>query len=129
MSLACCEIASTTTSISKHCCSFVRARARTWTRNEIAAALNIPESVAAKVLEDLMRGGLMRSSSCRPSRIRLQSNDARVPETTEQLAAHYETNRIAIMQLINANAIERVRRDAVRAFADAFVLGRKKDDG
>lgn len=34
----------------------------------------------------------------------------------------------ALAQLMSANAVERMRR-SLQAFADAFVLGRKRDDG
>lgn len=109
---------------------FVRARARTWAGNEVAAALNLPESVAVKTLEDLMRNGLLRTEQVKGGVVyAIQSNVVGVLETTERLAAQYDTNRIAIMKLMNANALARVRGDAVRAFADAFVVGGKKHDG
>jgi hypothetical protein len=41
----------------------------------------------------------------------------------------YESNRIELMMLLSANAIERMRTGALRAFADAFVIGRNRKDG
>ena len=46
-----------------------------------------------------------------------------------ELVALYDQQRLEIVMLMSANAIERVRTGAMRTFADCFFLGRKRDDG
>jgi hypothetical protein len=46
----------------------------------------------------------------------------------EQLAADYRLNRIRVMSELTANALDRVRTAAIRAFAQAFVI-RKDPNG
>ena len=50
-------------------------------------------------------------------------------ETLARLVEVYEEQPIEIIKLMSANAIERVRTAALRAFADAFVLHKGKDNG
>jgi len=47
------------------------------------------------------------------------------------LAGAYDDNRLEVINLMNTNAIERVRTSAMRAFANSFLLGGggKKNDG
>jgi hypothetical protein len=47
----------------------------------------------------------------------------------EQLIALYDAQPIETVKHVSANAIERVRTAAFRAFADAFVIRRSKDNG
>ena len=46
-----------------------------------------------------------------------------------ELVALYDSQRLEIVMLMSANAIERVRTGAMRTFADCFFLGRKRDNG
>jgi predicted transcriptional regulator len=103
---------------------------RPWTPAAVAGALNIDDASAAQALEDLARIGLVQAAQSEHGpTYRFLQRDAASARTAEQLIVQYDTNRIAIMQLMNANAIGRVRGGAVRAFADSFVLGKKKRDG
>jgi hypothetical protein len=45
----------------------------------------------------------------------------------DRLAIVYGEHRLEVMRLLSAHALERIRNSAARAFADAFVIGRKKD--
>ena len=47
-------------------------------------------------------------------------------ETLQRVRAHSATT---IMKLMSTNAVERMRTWTMRAFADAFIVVRKKDDG
>jgi hypothetical protein len=40
----------------------------------------------------------------------------------------YAEQRLAVIKLMSDNAIERLRTGAARAFVDAFLIGRKKND-
>ena len=44
----------------------------------------------------------------------------------DELAESYDVNRLTVINLMNANAFERVRTQALSTFANAFILGRKK---
>jgi hypothetical protein len=52
-------------------------------------------------------------------------------EAVGNLAESYAENRLEVINLMNTNAIERVRTSAMRAFANSFLLGGggKKKDG
>jgi hypothetical protein len=52
-------------------------------------------------------------------------------EAVGDLAESYDENRLEVINLMNTNAIERVRTSAMRAFANSFLLGGggKKNDG
>lgn len=45
------------------------------------------------------------------------------------LLSQYRSNPVAVLKLLNALAIQRLRSGATRAFADAFLLRRKDSDG
>jgi hypothetical protein len=47
----------------------------------------------------------------------------------EALLRVYDESRLELMSIMSSNAIDRVRTGALRAFANAFVLSRKRDDG
>lgn len=48
-------------------------------------------------------------------------------KVVDALARAYDEDRLGVMNLMNVNAIERVRNQALRTFAEAFVVGRKKN--
>jgi hypothetical protein len=47
----------------------------------------------------------------------------------KDLAEAYGARRLEVMRALSKNAVERVRTSAIRMFADAFLIGRKKKDG
>jgi hypothetical protein len=103
---------------------------RLWTPDEVGGHLKIPALAATTALEHLRNVGLVRvSDEGAGQRYKLGSLDSATGQTVAELANAYAGNRLQIMQLLTANAIERVRSGAIRLFADAFVLGRGKKDG
>lgn len=102
---------------------------RSWTAEQVAAALNVPEDVASKALGDLATTGLLARAEGAPAAFKYAPRTPAFARAAEALDQECRTNRIAVMKLMNANALERVRGGAVRAFADAFVIGRRKGDG
>lgn len=101
-----------------------RTPGRTWTAEQLAAELRIPDTVADPALSDLARRkilltegeGRAQTFHCRPE----------LKELMQRLAQTYDQKRLEVIQLMNAYSMERVRTAAARAFADAFVLGGKK---
>lgn len=102
---------------------------RTWTAAQLASELRLPESAVLAALEALIVRHLALQTSDAPPlqyQYRLQAPEAE--ETVVELAAIYAHNRVEVLMQISSNAIERVRRGALRTFSDAFRLpGRKKD--
>lgn len=109
----------------------LRARSSTWEASAVAEALNLSEEVARETLEHLRRRGLSSAPEhARPRRYGYQPATAGLAQAVDMLAQAYEERRVAVMRLMSENAIARMRTSASRAFADAFVLGRRKgDDG
>jgi hypothetical protein len=103
-------------------------RTRAWPLDEIAMRLSIPESSIEPALVEPVRYGLL-------AHVRSPAGETWqfAPQTTEldtlvdRLASIYDDRRLEVMRLLSAHAMERIRNSAARAFADAFVIGRKKD--
>jgi hypothetical protein len=89
---------------------------------ELGAATRLRPSALAEVIERLARAGVVRTSG---EHVALAIDDPRLAE----LAALYRNDPVAVLTMMNALAIERVRLGATRAFADAFVIRRNKSDG
>lgn len=104
--------------------------ARSFTPEVAALEANIPESAAETALEELHESGVL-DVTARDGRdeFRYRPREPGMDRTVERLLVAFKENPIAIVKLMNATAMERVRTSAMRAFANAFVLGRKKRDG
>jgi hypothetical protein len=96
----------------------------------IASASSIPLAAVEAALEDLREAGLAEVSSRGAApEWRYVALQPDVDATIVRLSQAYEENAIDIVKLMNANAIERVRTSAIRAFANAFIVGRSKKRG
>ncbi len=99
-----------------------------WTEEAVARQLGIPGESAAEALRALAAQGVVvcmqRADVTRCYRGPREDLKAVIA----QLAEVYEQNRLEVVRLMSANAIDRMRTAAMRAFADAFVLG-KGDKG
>jgi hypothetical protein len=102
-------------------------RDRSWSAALAAERLNMAPASAEEALEHLCRRELLDRAESRMFRY--------CPETSEheaavdRLAHAYAEQQVEIMKLMSSNAVERIRTAAMRTFADAFVLGRRKRDG
>jgi hypothetical protein len=102
--------------------------AKDWTADSVGEKLQISPESAGEALHHLWTKLLLDCISGSPLRYRLGRAD--VGSTVQSIADLYRQNRLLLMGLMNANAIERVRTGAMRDFANAFVIGaRKKSDG
>lgn len=91
----------------------------------IAAELRLPSAAVVDALDRLTRAGLLTRSANSASGYHLWRS---APGTTlATLAERYDRDRVAIMQLMTTNALDRVRTSALRAFSSAFLLKRKHD--
>jgi hypothetical protein len=101
----------------------VRERDREWTAEEAALRLGLPADVAREALEHLREHGLL------DGRCRYAPSLEGAAEAVAELQGTYETNRLGIVQVMSANALERLRTSTIRTFADAFRLRGDKRDG
>jgi len=98
-----------------------------WTADAVSEQLKIPDALAADTLLELSANLVLERVGTSPSSYRLSRSDVR--SMVQSLSHLYKEHRLGVMQLMNANAIERVRTGALRAFSDAFIIGGRKKDG
>ena len=106
-----------------------RERAAEWTVAGLAARLRIREELIASALEGLKGGGLVGAIGTAPEgRFAYRPASSGIDAATGRLEREYAERPIRIIQLMSANAIDRVRTAALHTFADAFVLKKKDTD-
>jgi hypothetical protein len=94
----------------------------------VAAALRIPVEAAAGALEDLAARGLAAAAPESAHAYRFAPATPELHAAVAMLERVYAEQRLAVIKLMSDNAIERLRTGAARAFVDAFLIGRKKND-
>jgi hypothetical protein len=103
---------------------------RRWRLPEIASAVRLSEEAAAAVLAELSRHQLIVESAVDAERsYRLDIERPEVAAAVSQLAVAWSDHRLALIKLLNASAVERLRTGAARALSDAFLVTRRKNDG
>lgn len=102
-------------------------RSQSWTADSLAEQLNIPVAAVLPALAHLRAVELLVASG-EPGNEKYgyAPRDAEADQAVRALAEVYRTNRLSVLQLMSANAIDRVRSRAIRLFADSFLLGRSK---
>jgi hypothetical protein len=100
-----------------------------WTNQEVAAELRIGAEATQRALRRLLEIELVEQVSPEP---RYRYNPS-APQAwrADETAKAYQADRLAILNALSKQAIERIRMSAARTFADAFRLGgkRRKEDG
>ena len=104
-------------------------RDRDWTADSVGVALKLPTTSAAEVLADLTASGLLERRETTSPVFRYRPASRGHEHVVDCLVRSYEEDRLNVIKLMTANALDRVRTGAMRAFADAFVVGRKRKDG
>lgn len=102
--------------------------ARDWSADELAEALRAPGDIIAAAAESLVEvGGLVdaRSASGQKRFVFAAKTDELRAQVAELDRAYVE-RRLAVVQIMTANAVDRVRGAAIRRFADSFRLERPK---
>lgn len=103
---------------------------RRWASFEIARELGIPESMVDATVVAMQASGLIAADGDPGAvRWRYQPRAPEIGRLVEELARVYEERRLEVLRILSAQAMTRLRGSAARAFADAFVIGRKKNDG
>jgi hypothetical protein len=93
-----------------------------WTAARAADALGVAEPAAAEALAALAGAGVLVETAGPPLRYTAAAEHALV---IARLAEAWSSARLEIMNIITANALERLRTSAMRAFASSFLLGKK----
>jgi hypothetical protein len=102
---------------------------RAWSTDDLAAAIRISVPSAAETLEALHRNAVVAIDTRNPAPLYRYSPATPVVErAANDLARTFSEQRASILRVMNAYAVERVRSNAVRAFAHAFIIGKKKDN-
>jgi hypothetical protein len=107
---------------------FMRAPRRAWSSAEVAAAINLQEDLVQGALDALVaaNGILERTSQAGSDQVFRYSPPAELNPLLAKLQRTYDEQRLRIVQIMSANAMERVRSSAARRLADAFRLERTK---
>lgn len=92
---------------------------------EVAAALHIADELVATALSELVNRGLVEIPESAAARYRLGFGDE-LRRLVDLVAQAHSEHYVLVVRLMSANAIERMRGAAGRAFADAFRIGREK---
>jgi hypothetical protein len=106
-----------------------RGRVDAWGPNAIATTLKLPLEATEEALIALGANGLLVTETGEVPRWRYGPATPDLDEAAAMLVRAYGENRLGIVKRMSDNAIHRMRTGAMRAFSEAFVLGRKKRDG
>jgi hypothetical protein len=104
-----------------------RERYEQWTSAGLAARLRVPGDLIETALKGLGASGLVAAAGGVPARFAYRAASPALDAAVGHLEREYAERPILIIQLMSANAIERLRTAALHTFADAFVLNKKGD--
>lgn len=106
-----------------------RERHEEWTNTGLAARLHVREGLIGSALEGLERAGLVAvTGPAAAPHFAYRPVSSGLDTAADRLDREYAQRPLRIIQLMSANAIERLRTAALHTFADAFVLNKKKDN-
>jgi hypothetical protein len=106
-----------------------RERHEGWTLAGLAARLHLRQELIGSALEGLETGGLVAATGAASERrFAYRPASSGIDAAAGRLEREYAERPIRIIQLMSANAIDRVRSAALHTFADAFVLKKKDTD-
>jgi hypothetical protein len=105
------------------------ARGNAWPESAIAEALKIPAEAAREALLELESRGLAAGEHQEAAPRYRYAATSELDAAVRELVRAYHDNRLGVVKLMSDNAIHRMRTGAIRAFSDAFLIGRKKRDG
>lgn len=101
-----------------------------WTADELCRHFKIRAPVIDDALASLVRAGLVSTTDQNVlTSYRYAHEDLVRDALVASLERTYRDEPTQIMQLMSAQAIERLRNGAIRAFADAFVFRKDKGRG
>lgn len=99
------------------------------TADELCGRLTTRAPLIEDALASLARARLVSTDQNALRSYKYVDEDSARDSIVGSLESLYRDEPIRIMQLMSANAIERLRTSTIRAFADAFVVRKEKGDG
>lgn len=100
-----------------------RERYEDWTIDGLSARLHVREELVGSAVEGLKASGLVTMTRTAPTPgFSYRPASSGLDAAAGRLEREYAERPIRIIQLMSANAIDRVRTAALHTFADAFVL-------
>lgn len=94
-----------------------------WSAAEASEHVRIPVDLAMSELEGLVSSGLVaRSEAAAKPLYQYAPATDELEQAVDELERVFQEQRPALLSLMSANAIERVRSAAATAFSDAFLL-------
>jgi hypothetical protein len=109
---------------------FHRQPLQDWDLTTVCAQTRIAPDLAEASLPSLVSSQLIRPVAGPPSPLyRFAPATADLAQAVDALANAFEHRRAALMSFMSAMAIERLRSQTMRAFADSFVFGKKNRNG
>lgn len=105
-----------------------RERYEEWTGEGLASRLRVRAELIDTALAGLEAGGLIQAIRASPTQFVYRPASPGLDAAVGRLERAYAERPILVIQLMSANAIERLRTAALHTFADAFVLKRKDRD-
>ena len=90
------------------------------TDSQISEDTGISLVLVSEALERMASSRMLSSDDSRPPAFRYEPAEAVVHETLQQIFALYQDDPRTVIAVMTANAIERLRASAMRAFAEAF---------
>jgi len=96
-----------------------------WSVEALAAHLKVSADSASQALSALAAHGLVARAS-EPPEPKYRYASGRQDAAVEALVRAHQEQPLAIIRLLAEQSIERIRADALRAFADAFLFRKGK---
>lgn len=105
-------------------------RGESWTRGGLGERIYVPLEQIGEALEQLVSHHLLIREVTPSGRLyRYATAASTLGPAVDELARLLVEQRALIMSIMSTNAIERVRSKAPSAFADAFLLRKKPENG
>jgi hypothetical protein len=91
-----------------------------WRVAEILAELKVSGESILPALRQLEARGLLSSVPGEVDRFAFAPEKESLRHQVEQLATAYQSKRLAVVQIMSTNAVDRIRTAAIHTFAEAF---------
>ncbi len=101
---------------------------RRWSATALSHETSISAEPTHRALESLLGHDLIARLGGPEPLFHYAPEDNTDARTVDALARLFHDNRVGIITILNAYAVERMRHGAVRAFSDAFLLRKPKPD-
>jgi len=100
-----------------------------WSIDSVAAELRLPETLATTALAGLHARGLLERAPGEPGKFWYDPASSRCDAQIASLGRTYREDRFAVVEVMSASALGRIRSSALRTFAEAFRLRGPKNNG